>query len=101
MKTHHKEFLFNAIQRQYPRWPTTFSPCITEGCEEFSRGGLECPKCLEKELAFGTDAATAKKYMELVAELRHLEIHILFDKKQTAMDLIEVGPTDKRVDAGR
>jgi hypothetical protein len=92
MKTHHKEFLFNAIQRQYPRWPTTFSPCITEGCEEFSRGGSECPKCLEKELAFGTDAATAKKYMELVAELRHLEIHILFDKKQNSDGLDQSRP---------
>jgi hypothetical protein len=47
---------------------------------------------LEKELAFGTDAATAKKYMELVAELRHLEIHILFDKKQNSDGLDQSRP---------
>ena len=80
MNAYDKEQLFNLIARQFPRWPSTYSKCFNESCDEFSRGGNECPKCLEGKLAEATDKKTAKKYLKLVAELRHLEIHILFDK---------------------
>ena len=79
MTAYEKEQIFNLIARQFPRWPSTYSKCWNESCNEFGRGGNECPKCLEGKLAEATDKKTAKKYLKLISELRHLEINILFN----------------------
>ena len=38
------------MQRNYPDWPSTFSPCATEGCSCSGRGGNLCADCHEQAL---------------------------------------------------
>lgn len=48
----HKTAISNVIddiRRQYRLWPTTVSTCITDGCENFAKGGV-CADCLAKDL---------------------------------------------------
>lgn len=51
----------SGILHNYPRWPSTFGACATEGCQGIGRGCGKCALCYEKELAelVGEDLAEA------------------------------------------
>lgn len=34
------------LRRQFPEWPSTFSPCVVHGCTDAARGGGLCSECL-------------------------------------------------------
>lgn len=47
--------LLDSLERQYIRWPATFSACTNKGKDELgthvpARGGGRCKSCLQKEL---------------------------------------------------
>jgi len=49
----------SAIMHNYPRWPSTFGPCVTEDCSNSARGSGICPYCYTEKLAelIGEDLA--------------------------------------------
>lgn len=63
----------NLIWRNHPSWPSTFSKCPNEGCENLGRGGSRCADCAEKELASVVGKRKAAKFHNLVKEIKTLE----------------------------
>lgn len=44
------EALLSDMWRQHPQWPSTFSSCASEGCDNVSRGGGWCMQCLSEAM---------------------------------------------------
>ena len=60
--------VFEAILRQHPYWPTTYSRC---NCGRMpSRGGSKCNVCLREELLKYTDAKKADAVFEAANNLQ-------------------------------
>jgi hypothetical protein len=73
-RTRTLELIIGDLWRQYPAWPSTFSKCAGEYCENASRGGHLCPSCLTFALAELVGEARAAKYAATVddcARARH------------------------------
>ena len=53
------ELLISDLWRQFPAWPSTFSACAHDDCDNRARGGALCPDCLTGALAelVGVDLA--------------------------------------------
>ena len=78
--------LINTIWRNYPEWPTTFSPCSTEYCDEWSRGGYLCIECcLEKikNLLKGSDDEK-----DLIVNQLHQSIRNYKESKNNLVSLL-------------
>jgi hypothetical protein len=61
------------VWRNITVWPSTFSPCSTDGCDKSARGGGRCLKCAERQLAELTTVSKAKAYVESCIRIRKLE----------------------------
>lgn len=51
---------------QYPQWPSTFSGCTNDDCQNLARGGALCPPCVSEALAELVGHGPAGKYAETV-----------------------------------
>lgn len=45
------DYFIGNIERNYPRWPSTFGICCADECSNSSRGSGLCSKCSENALA--------------------------------------------------
>ena len=71
------------IMRNYPHWPSTFSNCTTEGCNQMGRGYGLCADCHEKKLAEYCGEAMAKRFHESISnanKIYHSMIKIIRDE---------------------
>ena len=64
--------LISGIFYNYPRWPSTFGPCVTTNCDHSARGGNLCANCYEKLLAELVEPQLAKFFHESVKETNRL-----------------------------
>lgn len=65
--------LIYGLHRQFPDWPSTFGPCLTDGCNESARGSVYCKHCITKEIGEIVGYPTARKYLfhaEQLASMR-------------------------------
>lgn len=70
--------LLHELGYQYPWGETTHGPCLTEDCDEGSRGGLYCRKCAVTRLAGVTTPTFAARTASLF--LARAEIQSEIDK---------------------
>lgn len=71
--SHAVEALIHKLWRGHPNWPSTFSKCPTERCQNLGRGGDFCTDCTEEALAFLVGPELAREYHGTVKAARRLE----------------------------
>ena len=76
--------LVSDIWYQHPFWPSTFSECANDGCQESARGGRKCKKCLQKQLSALTSEEFATEFFQLLGDVRRCEHKLVYGetKKQ-------------------
>ena len=70
--------IMSDIWYQHPFWPSTFSECANNGCQESARGGRECKECLKKQLSALTSEESATKFYQLLANVRECEHELVY-----------------------
>ena len=70
--------LVSDIWYQHPFWPSTFSECANDGCQESARGGRECKECLKKQLSALTSEEFATDFYQALAEVRKCEHKLVY-----------------------
>ena len=75
--------LVSKIWAQHPFWPSTFSECANDGCQESARGGRECKECLKKQLSALNSEEFATDFYQALADVRKCEHRLVYGEHET------------------